>query len=103
MFRPVPPASCVATHVVLSIAAIPGSSSSAFSASAGNSPGADASARIAAPIAGFSLQSEDYLRMGEDLAAAGLPALFVFEGGYAVAEVGINAANVLEGFAQRAR
>jgi len=54
------------------------------------------------PIAGFTLASDDYLRVGEDLAAAGLPTLFVFEGGYAVAEVGVNAANVLQGFEQRA-
>lgn len=54
------------------------------------------------PIAGFTLASADYLRVGEDLATAGLPTLFVFEGGYAVAEVGVNAVNVLEGFAQRA-
>ena len=53
------------------------------------------------PISGFKLRSEDYLRVGEDLAGAGLPTAFVFEGGYAVAEVGLNAANVLEGFAQR--
>lgn len=52
------------------------------------------------PIAGFTLASPDYLRIGEDLAAAGLPTLLVFEGGYAVAEVGVNAVNVLEGFAQ---
>jgi len=54
------------------------------------------------PISGFKLKSEDYLRMGEDLADAGLPTVFVFEGGYAVAEVGINTVNVLEGFGQRA-
>jgi len=54
------------------------------------------------PISGFGLQSPDYLRVGEDLAAAGLPTVFVFEGGYAVAEVGVNAVNVLEGFHQRA-
>ena len=54
------------------------------------------------PIAGFGLRSDDYLRVGEDLAAAGLPTLFVFEGGYAVKEVGINAVNVLQGFEQRA-
>ncbi|WBY03675.1 histone deacetylase family protein [Ramlibacter tataouinensis] len=54
------------------------------------------------PIAGFRLRSADYLRVGEALAAAGLPTLFVFEGGYAVAEVGVNAANVLEGFRQHA-
>ena len=54
------------------------------------------------PISGFGLQSPDYLRVGEDLAAAGLPTVFAFEGGYAVAEIGVNAVNVLEGFKQRA-
>lgn len=54
------------------------------------------------PISGFRLQSDDYLRVGEDLARAGLPTAFVFEGGYAVAEVGINAVNVLQGFEQAA-
>lgn len=54
------------------------------------------------PIAGFRLRSDDYLRMGEDLARAGLPTVFVFEGGYAVAEVGVNAVNVLQGFKQQA-
>ncbi len=53
------------------------------------------------PIAGFRLASSDYLRVGEEIARCGLPALFVFEGGYAVAEVGLNAVNVLEGFLQR--
>ena len=52
------------------------------------------------PIAGFTLQSADYLTVGEDLARAGLPTTFVFEGGYAVAEVGVNAVNMLEGFEQ---
>jgi len=51
------------------------------------------------PVAGFRLQSDDYLRIGEDIARAGLPTVIVFEGGYAVAEVGVNAVNVLEGFA----
>ena len=54
------------------------------------------------PIAGFTLASADYLRIGEDLARAGLPSVFVFEGGYAVAEVGTNAVNVLDGFMQHA-
>ena len=54
------------------------------------------------PISGFGLQSGDYLSMGEDIAAAGLPTVVVFEGGYAVAEVGINTVNVLDGFGQRA-
>ena len=52
------------------------------------------------PISGFKLQSDDYLRVGEAIAGAGLPTVFVFEGGYAVNEVGVNAVNVLEGFAQ---
>lgn len=50
------------------------------------------------PISGFGLQSADYLRVGGDIAAAGLPTVFTFEGGYAVAEVGVNAVNVLQGF-----
>ncbi len=53
------------------------------------------------PVAGFGLRSPDYLRVGEDLAGAGLPTAFVFEGGYAVAEIGINTVNVLAGFQQR--
>lgn len=53
------------------------------------------------PISGFQLRSDDFLRVGEDLARAGLPTVFVFEGGYAVAELGVNAVNVLEGFEQR--
>ncbi len=53
------------------------------------------------PVAGFKLQSDDYLRVGADIAAAGLPTVFVFEGGYAVAEVGANAVNVLAGFDNR--
>ena len=50
------------------------------------------------PISGFTLQSSDFLRIGERIAWLGLPTAFVFEGGYAVAEVGINTVNVLEGF-----
>jgi hypothetical protein len=37
--------------------------------------------------------------MGERLARVGLPTVLVFEGGYAVAEVGLNAVNVLQAFA----
>jgi acetoin utilization deacetylase AcuC-like enzyme len=51
------------------------------------------------PISGFALQSDDYLRMGERLAAVGLPTVLVFEGGYAVDAVGVNVVNVLQGFA----
>ena len=50
------------------------------------------------PISGFALKSSDYLRLGQDIAGAALPTVFVFEGGYAVAEVGVNTANVIEGF-----
>jgi acetoin utilization deacetylase AcuC-like enzyme len=50
------------------------------------------------PISRFSLQSADYLRMGERIAQLGLPTVFVFEGGYAVNEIGVNVVNVLEGF-----
>ncbi|ATU65004.1 histone deacetylase family protein [Piscinibacter gummiphilus] len=52
------------------------------------------------PISGFRLAAADYLRVGEALARAGLPTVFVFEGGYAVARVGELTANVLEGFEQ---
>ncbi len=51
------------------------------------------------PISGFALQSQDYLRMGERIARAGLPTVLVFEGGYAVDAVGVNVANVLQAFA----
>ena len=51
------------------------------------------------PISGFLLKSEDYLRIGERLRQTGLPLVLVFEGGYAVREVGINAVNVLQAVA----
>jgi acetoin utilization deacetylase AcuC-like enzyme len=50
------------------------------------------------PISRFRLDTSDYLRLGARLAALRLPTLFVFEGGYAVAEIGENVANVLRGF-----
>ncbi|MCI4662814.1 MAG: histone deacetylase family protein [Neomegalonema sp.] len=50
------------------------------------------------PISFFRLESEDFRRYGADLAGLHLPTLFVMEGGYAVAEIGINTVNVLEGF-----
>lgn len=50
------------------------------------------------PISGFRLKSYDYFTVGGDIARAGLPTVFVFEGGYAVAQLGVNAVNVLEGF-----
>lgn len=50
------------------------------------------------PISRFRLTSPDYLRLGARIAALGRPTLFVFEGGYAVDAVGVNAVNVLQGF-----
>jgi acetoin utilization deacetylase AcuC-like enzyme len=50
------------------------------------------------PISFFKLASEDFSTYGRMIADLELPTLFVFEGGYAVAEVGLNAVNVLTGF-----
>jgi len=55
------------------------------------------------PISHFKLEHEDYLRIGEKIAALGLPTHFVMEGGYAVAAIGVNAINVLLGFEEAAR
>ncbi len=50
------------------------------------------------PISRFLLQSGDFLRIGERIARLGVPTAFMFEGGYAVHAIGVNAVNVLEGF-----
>jgi acetoin utilization deacetylase AcuC-like enzyme len=50
------------------------------------------------PISSFKLTSSDYLKMGKLFAEVNLPTLFVFEGGYAVEDLGINCVNVLQGF-----
>jgi acetoin utilization deacetylase AcuC-like enzyme len=50
------------------------------------------------PISFFRLESEDFRRYGARLAKLSVPTLFVMEGGYAVAEIGVNTVNVLEGF-----
>ena len=52
------------------------------------------------PISKFALQSSDFSRLGERLGRLRLPAVLVLEGGYAAAELGVNAVNVLEGFEQ---
>ena len=41
-------------------------------------------------------------RLGERLARLGRPTVFTLEGGYAVAEVGVNVVNVLQGFTDTA-
>jgi acetoin utilization deacetylase AcuC-like enzyme len=50
------------------------------------------------PISFFKLQSADFSTYGRMIGSCKLPTLFVFEGGYAVADVGVNAVNVLTGF-----
>ncbi|MBX2855718.1 MAG: histone deacetylase family protein [Rhodobacteraceae bacterium] len=52
------------------------------------------------PISFFTLESADFTDMGRRIAGLGAPTLFVMEGGYAVAEIGVNAVNVLAGFEQ---
>lgn len=54
------------------------------------------------PISGFKLRSADYAGIGAALASLGLPTVITFEGGYAVSEVGVNAAELLEGFERSA-
>jgi acetoin utilization deacetylase AcuC-like enzyme len=49
------------------------------------------------PISGFRLQSDDYLQLGAALERLSLPAVLILEGGYATAELGINAGNVVDG------
>ena len=51
------------------------------------------------PISQFRLRSEDFIRIGSRIAATRCPTLFVMEGGYAVEDLGVNAVNVLIGFA----
>jgi acetoin utilization deacetylase AcuC-like enzyme len=53
------------------------------------------------PISQFRLQTSDYLVVGARIADLGMPVLFVLEGGYAVAELGNNAVNVLAGASKR--
>jgi acetoin utilization deacetylase AcuC-like enzyme len=53
------------------------------------------------PISQFRLESTDYFKIGAHIATLEKPTLFVMEGGYAVAEIGVNAVNVLEGFEGR--
>lgn len=50
------------------------------------------------PISSFKLKSADFIDCGRRLARFGIPTVFLLEGGYAVAEIGVNAVNVLSGF-----
>ncbi|MBI1208897.1 MAG: histone deacetylase family protein [Azospirillum sp.] len=53
------------------------------------------------PLSGFRLQSEDFVRLGQGIAAMALPTAFLLEGGYAIDALGANAANVLRGYLGR--
>lgn len=50
------------------------------------------------PISHFRLRRDDFHRLGARLAQLGLPTVLVLEGGYATADLGLNAAAVLAGF-----
>ena len=50
------------------------------------------------PISKFALLASDFSRLSARLADLGLSTMFLLEGGYAAAELGTNAVNVLEGF-----
>jgi acetoin utilization deacetylase AcuC-like enzyme len=50
------------------------------------------------PISFFKLRTYDFTHYGRLIGALRIPTLFVLEGGYAVAEIGVNAVNVLQGF-----
>jgi acetoin utilization deacetylase AcuC-like enzyme len=50
------------------------------------------------PISFFELKTDDFTRYGRLIGALGIPMLFILEGGYAVAEIDVNAVNVLRGF-----
>ncbi|MDP3355331.1 MAG: histone deacetylase family protein [Polaromonas sp.] len=52
------------------------------------------------PICTFALRADDFHRLGQRLAALGLPTVFVLEGGYAAEALGVNAVQVLDGFEQ---
>ena len=50
------------------------------------------------PGSRFGLSASDFLRIGERLAFLNLPTAFMFEGGAALPQTGVNTVNVLEGF-----
>lgn len=50
------------------------------------------------PISKFELASNDFKHLGTRLSQISLPTVIILEGGYATAELGLNTANVLEGF-----
>lgn len=55
------------------------------------------------PISQFRLATDDYPAIGQLVASAGLPTVFIMEGGYAVDELGENVAGILNGFEEATR
>lgn len=53
------------------------------------------------PISTFTFTRDDFTALGERLAKAGLPTVFLMEGGYAVDDIGVNVVSVLQGFEAR--
>lgn len=52
------------------------------------------------PISFFKLSSDDFTTYGGMIGKLAIPTVVVLEGGYAVAEIGLNAVNVLSAFEQ---
>jgi acetoin utilization deacetylase AcuC-like enzyme len=50
------------------------------------------------PISLFKLERDHFTQLGSHLSGVGVPTLFVMEGGYATEALGVNVANVLQGF-----
>ncbi|MYL22933.1 histone deacetylase family protein [Halomonas alkaliantarctica] len=50
------------------------------------------------PISAFTFKNYDFVTLGERLASLKRPTTFLLEGGYAVADIGVNVVNVLRGF-----
>jgi acetoin utilization deacetylase AcuC-like enzyme len=55
------------------------------------------------PVGSFELDSPDFLRLGSMVGELQVPTLFVMEGGYGVPQIGLNVANVLEGYLSATR
>ena len=53
------------------------------------------------PISKFGLLGDDFSKLGARLRRLNLPTVLILEGGYAVVELGVNAANVLDAFDHR--
>lgn len=50
------------------------------------------------PISQFKLTSDDFARIGAQIAKLGKPTVFILEGGYAISDLGQNCMQVLQGY-----